>query len=785
MTQGVFYQRADGVLFDYNEAAIEMFGLTPEQFVGTTPLDPQWKVMKEDGTDLPGERHPSMIALQTGKPVKDAIVGVYNPRIKNYKWLVVNAIPQFNKAGEKPYQVFVTLQDITDRKQAEQQYQILFHKMLDGFALHEIICNDEGRPIDYRFLAVNPAFERLTQLNAENLVGKTVLEVMPNTEPYWIEKYGQVALTGDPAEFENYTREIERYFQVTAFRPAANQFACIFSDITERKKTEEEQKKLESQLSDAMEIAHLGYWEYDVRDDLFTFNDQFYKIFRTTAQQVGGYKMSSAEYAQRFVHPEDRYLVGEEIRQCIETSDPNFSRQLEHRILYSDGEMGHIAVRFFIIKDAQGRTVKTYGVNQDFTERKKAELALRESEEKFRNFTEQSFVGFYIIQDGLFEYVNPKFAAIFGYTVEECLDKMHFRQIVHPEDLAMVQEQFRPRLTSEVEAVQYAFRGVKKTGEIIHVSIYGSSLIYNGRPAAIGTMLDITKDLEMEKRMAQSQRMEAIGSLAGGIAHDFNNILFPIIGMAELLMEDLSFGSPEYENAEEIFKAGKRGSDLVKQILTFSRQSEQKKMPIRIQQILKEVMKLSRSTIPANIRIEQNIQDDCPMVLADPTQIHQVAMNLITNAYHAVEMKSGKITVQLRETEILPGELPDSSLPPGGYVMLSVADTGVGIDPAIIDKIFEPYFTTKEQGKGTGLGLALVFGILKEHHGDIKVYSELGKGTTFSVYFPVRLKGPNLSLKEGKKEYPTGNERILLVDDEESIVHLVKKMLNRIITVRL
>jgi signal transduction histidine kinase len=178
--------------------------------------------------------------------------------------------------------------------------------------------------------------------------------------------------------------------------------------------------------------------------------------------------------------------------------------------------------------------------------------------------------------------------------------------------------------------------------------------------------------------------MEAIGSLAGGIAHDFNNILFPIVGLSEILLEDLPSDSLEHEKAREIFKAGERGVDLVKQILSFSRQVEQKKTPIRVQQILKEVLKLSRSTIPANIRISQDIHNNCPMVLADPTQIHQIAMNLITNAYHAVESTNGEIFIGLMETKLEPDDIPNSDLGPGGYALLSVSDTGIGIDLAFM-----------------------------------------------------------------------------------------------------
>ena len=412
--------------------------------------------------------------------------------------------------------------------------------------------------------------------------------------------------------------------------------------------------------------------------------------------------------------------------------------------------------------------------------RRIAEQNLRESEEKFRSFTEHSFVGFYVNQDGLFKYVNPKFAEIFAYAVDECTNGMHFRQLVHPEDLAVVEEQVRRRSAGEIDSAQYKFRGIKKTGEIVHAEIYGSSLVYQGKPAVIGTILDVTKELEMEKRLAQSQRMEAIGSLAGGIAHDFNNILFPIVGLSELLLEDLPADGPQYENAREILKAGQRGSDLVKQILTFSRQSEQRKMPIRIQQILKEVMKLIRATIPVNIQITQDIQPDCPLVLADPTQIHQIAMNLITNAYHAVGQTKAGISVRLRETELVPHAFPESDLPPGRYALLSVADTGSGIDPLIIDKIFEPYFTTKEEGKGTGLGLAVVYGIVKEHQGDIRLHSDLGKGTKFDVYLPIMAETEETVSIEKREDLARGTERILLVDDEEPIIRLEKQILERL-----
>ncbi len=284
----------------------------------------------------------------------------------------------------------------------------------------------------------------------------------------------------------------------------------------------------------------------------------------------------------------------------------------------------------------------------------------------------------------------------------------------------------------------------------------------------------------MEERLQQAQKMESIGNLAGGIAHDFNNLLFPIIGMSEMLLEDLPEDSLEYENAEEIFTAGKRAGNLVQQILAFSRQSEHKMTAVRVQSVLKEVLKLSRSTIPTNIEIHENIQQNCGLVMADSAQVHQISMNLITNAFHAVEEKNGTIDIELKQIDLKGNEIPGSALQPGQYDRLSVSDNGIGMSQDTIHNIFEPYFTTKEQGKGTGLGLAVVYGIVKEHKGEIKVYSEFEKGTTFNVYLPVMKKASDIVTIDNRSSAVTGFENILLVDDEVSVAKLEGQMLSRL-----
>ncbi len=285
---------------------------------------------------------------------------------------------------------------------------------------------------------------------------------------------------------------------------------------------------------------------------------------------------------------------------------------------------------------------------------------------------------------------------------------------------------------------------------------------------------------ESEERLRQVQKMESIGTLAGGIAHDFNNILFPIVGYTEMLLEDIPADSPQRGNLNEIYTSTLRAKDLVKQILTFSRQDNIEIKLVRIQPVIKEALKLIRSTIPTSIEIKQYVRKDCGIIKADPTQIHQVVMNLATNAYHAMENTGGELEVSLKESELGEQDLPNPDMEPGTYACLTVADTGVGMDKDVKEKIFDPYFTTKENGKGTGMGLSVVHGIVKSAGGSIHVYSEPDKGTEFHVYLPVVKSSSAQQEIQTKESIPGGTERILLVDDEEAIVTMEKQLLERL-----
>jgi PAS domain S-box-containing protein len=257
-SQGVVLQNRKGEVIAANPAAQRILGLTLDQLLGKTSRDPCWGALGEDGRVLTGDDHPAMVALRTGQPVGEFVMGVLNPRLNVRRWIRVSSTPLRQPGEGTVSQVYTTLEDITEHHCAEEAYRMLFREMLNGYALHEILCDAQGRPVNYRFLAVNPAFERMTGLKAAEIVGRTVLEVLPGTEPRWIETYGRVALTGEPIQFASFHAALGRHFEVSAFRPAPGQFACVLADITERKQAEEETKRLQARLAQAQKVESVG-----------------------------------------------------------------------------------------------------------------------------------------------------------------------------------------------------------------------------------------------------------------------------------------------------------------------------------------------------------------------------------------------------------------------------------------------------------------------------------------------------------------------------------------------
>lgn len=762
---GIVRVDADGRVVYANRRAKDIHGSELSETKGRTFNDPAWNITDFDGNPFPEENLPFSIVKRTGRSIFDVRHAIQPPD-SNRILLSVNAAPLLDGNGVFEGMV-ATLEDITVKIETEQNYQMLFQEMIDGFALHEIIVDDRGRPVDYRFLAVNPAFERLTGLEFEKIAGKTVLEVMPNTEPGWTERYGRVALTGNPVEFEHYSRELERYFHVTAFRPKKNHFACIFEDVTRHRHAEDALKESEARFRSFMDHfpSHIFIKDRQLR---FVYGNRavldFWKTDPEKFKGTTAYDYFNRENAERIERSDgvvlhEHRVVDEEFMIRRHSGETNWMRVIQFPLAMPNGEwlIGGISIDI---------TEQVYG---------------KEERQRLITAIEQTGESLVITSpDGRIEYVNPAFESITGYT----------RQEITGRNPHILKSGFHDRSVYETLWATI-LSGNRWSGRLINRrkdgTYYTSECAITPVRNEQGNILnfvwisrDVSKEVELEKRMLQAQKMESIGNLAGGIAHDFNNILFPILGLTEMLLEDLPSGSPERENAVEIYKAGKRGSELVKQILAFGRKGEQKKLPVRIQQVLREALALARATIPANIELNQSIQKECGRVLADPTRIHQIVMNLVTNAFHAVEETGGKISVGLCEVEPTFDESADDSILPGKYAKLTVSDTGYGIAPEAMEKIFDPYFTTKGHGKGTGLGLAVVYGIVSEHQGEIKVRSEVGKGTTFDVYLPLLGECAEELQAAGDTDVPTGYERILFVDDEKAVARLGRQILERL-----
>ena len=429
------------------------------------------------------------------------------------------------------------------------------------------------------------------------------------------------------------------------------------------------------------------------------------------------------------------------------------------------------------------------GVVIDITKRKQAEDALRESERKYSLLVQESPDAIISLdKKGNLLSFNPAAERKSGFSAEEVMGK-HFAKIgvLAKQSIPKALKEFALVITG-IERPPFELTIMRKNKSYLFMEANPRLIKHKGEKAWIQvTLRDITdrKLVEAEKKrletqLRQSQKMESIGTLAGGIAHDFNNILYSIIGYTELALDDAERSTLLYNNLQEVLIAAKRAKDLVKQILTFSRQANQELKPLKVQLVVREALKLIRSSLPSTIEIKQNISNTCGLVIADPTQIHQVAMNLLTNAYHAMGDEGGELTITLKEVDLDVDDLQDPSIAAGSYVCLTVADTGAGIDEYVLDRIFEPYFSTKEKDKGTGLGLAMVHGIIKSYGGNIRVYSEPGKGSAFHVYLPVVQTRAERKELEVVSPVEGGTERILLVDDEVQIVRMEQQMLERL-----
>jgi len=403
------------------------------------------------------------------------------------------------------------------------------------------------------------------------------------------------------------------------------------------------------------------------------------------------------------------------------------------------------------------------------------ENSLRESEEKYRLLVENANDAVFIVQDGSIPFANRKTEEMTGLPAEE-LAAGPFARFVHSEDRDMVVERYNARLDGRERAWPDSFRIVNPSGKETWVLLSDILIEWEGKPATLNFLRDINEQKSLEQQALQAQKLESIGTLAGGIAHDFNNLLQAIQGYAELSLLAADEEGPLREDLQEIIQAAQRGGDLTRQLLLFSRKVESRMRPVELNEQVARTAKILERVLPKMINVELRLRSRVEKVNADPSQIEQVLMNLAVNARDAMP-EGGDLIL---ETGALSLPEPDGDHPgvdPGEYVLLTVSDTGTGVEKETLEHIFEPFFTTKEAGQGTGLGLAMVYGIVRNHGGYIKCFSSSGRGASFRIYLPA-IETEDSIVPGREIEVPKGGtESILLVDDEQPVLDLGAKIL--------
>jgi len=540
--------------------------------------------------------------------------------------------------------------------------------------------------------------------------------------------------------------------------------------------SESDRKQAEEALRESEERYHRI--ADTVTDYIFTSYIEDGKVVKTVHGPgcIAVTRYSAEEFAAdpylwfNMVFPEDRDRVEKYAARILtgKNLDP-----VEHRIRRKDGRVRWVQNTPVPHYDSSGALISYDGLISDITLRKRAEERLRESEEKYRLLVENANETIMVIQDGMVKFVNSRAVASFGYLEQEFLSIPAF-EFIHPEDRDVVVERYRQKINGDTTPTRHTYRTIHKSGQIQWIEISSVLIEWEGRPATMNLVTDITehRKAEEEKRsleaqLIQAQKMEAIGTLAGGIAHDFNNLLMGIQGYASLSLMDLDASHPHYERLKRIEEQVESGADLTRQLLGFARGGRYDVKPADMNDIIKETSSMFGRT-KKEISIHRKYGKDLRPVEVDRGQMEQVFMNLYVNAWQAMP-GGGEIYLETENVLLDDEQAFPYAVTPGRYVKITVTDTGTGMDEKTRERIFDPFFTTKEMGRGTGLGLATVYGIIKGHKGMINVDSEPGHGTTFTIYLPASEKEV-VKEKTATGTIARGTETILLVDDEKMIL---------------
>jgi PAS domain S-box-containing protein len=789
-----------------NQAYLDLFGKEPP---------PDYCFFQDPVLIRAGFKN-ELMKLKSGQPCHIQEVW-YNPRDVDPeapdrpRCVSLSSFPVYSEEGR--VESFVgMLRDITPQKSAEMSLRISEEKFTKAIQLSPLIMV-MTRLRDGQLMDFNEAFEKFIGCDRDELVGKTSIDLGFWERPEDRERFIQALNHGElpiqaPIRTGSGEKRMVRFF---GERISAGPEPClllVMEDITEQleareelQRSQESYRQIFNSVTEMISVHDpengaildvnrawldaMGYTKEEVLGktiDSFCVENESDACQSTnswiqranqegpqTAEWVARNKDGRVMWNEVTLKPASiggRESVVAVVRDITDRKSMEAQLNKERETLENIIDMNPYAIAFYI---------------ENLTELDATRKALIESESKYRSVVENSNDGILVLQGDAIQYANSQVSAMTGVPIPYLLDQP-FVECIPSEEAPCILEFVNKGSTGSATPARLEAELMHKDGTCVEVEITSNTIPFEGQSAHLVVLRDISRRKVYEKRLFQGQKMEAIGTLAGGIAHDFNNILTPILGFTEMTMNALDPKDKPYQNLEQVFTAAQRAENLVKQILAFSRQRDYEKKPFQIAPLVTEVIKLLRASLPTTIDIKLDLLKDIRPIIADPTGVHQILMNLCTNAYHAMREQGGVLSLTFEETEVGDGDQDEwGQIAPGTYLRMAVCDTGYGMEKEVLEKIFRPYFTTKAEGEGTGMGLAVVHGIVKSHEGRISVYSEPGKGTAFHVFLPM-FNG----LEEDEDALPApvlsepamrGHEHVLVVDDEESILTMVQQSL--------
>jgi PAS domain S-box-containing protein len=694
--------------------------------------------------------------------------------------------------------------------ESEGKYRSLFETISEGFAVHEVLWDEGGGPCDYRFLEVNPAFERITGLKKEALVGKTLLDLFPAREQRWVQLYGEVVLSGEPVRCEEYFPGLDKHFDILAFQPGEKRLATVLIDITERRKVEQRrlvQNSFTLVLAESATIGEaapqilqticqgLGWkagilWLIDSSAEALLCRDSWQGEVESTRLEEERIPVTLAR---------GESLPGKVWASGKPVWSPDILADSDHWLRRDPLAQGELRAAFGAPILRAGRVIgvmeffgqrplrpdpplldlmATLGSQLgQFLEHKQAEAALRESEKRYRELVDFLPDAILVHDGSSWLFANDAAARLVGAADPRDFIGLPIWDFFPSGMYAAIQRRARRAIEGERSAL-LAHKILRMDGETVDVESADNPITFEGQAAVLMVIRDTRDRKRLEEQLLQSQKMEAVGSLAGGVAHDFNNLLTIILGYTSTLI--LRF-SPEHrfrKDLEQIYLAGERAASLTRQLLAFSRKQVLQPQILDLNAVVADLEKMLRRMIGEDIEMVTVLAPELGHVEADPGQLQQVIMNLAVNSRDAMP-QGGRLVLETADVDLggEPSRVP-SEIVPGRYVMLSISDSGCGMDRETQSHVFEPFFTTKSLGRGTGLGLSTVYGIVKQSGGYIYLESEPGQGTTFRIYLPqVHGKAADWEGHADSTEERGGTETVLLVEDDSAVLEMTAHVL--------